>query len=504
MKVTTMKILMKINTIEIMTISKTMKVLTRLTAGLTRYAVALACLSTLLPCSAADAPKPPLRAKTELDEYLSKKDPEYAWSVVAAAKADHTSTLLIELTSQKWLDEARVDRPIWKHWLTIVVPHEPKTDHVFLFVGGGSNAGGPPSKPEDSTVAVAHGTRSIVAELRMIPNQPLVFEGDGNPRKEDDLIAYAWVRFMQTGDPEWLPRLPMVKSVVRAMDTVEAAVREKFSIDAKKFVVAGGSKRGWTTWLSGVDPRVVAIAPIVIDVVNVRTSMEHHFAAYGFWAPAVGDYVRHGVIEWHSTPEYERLLGISDPYAYRHRLKQPKFLVNASGDQFFLPDSSQFYLGDLAGERYLRYVPNADHSLKGSDAIESLAAWFLSVATDTPRPKFQWTHRADNGFRVSAETAPKEVRIWSALNPDARDFRVETLGRVWESRVLEAGADGSWLGEVEKPAKGWRAFFVELSFDGVEGAPLKFTTDVRVVPDTLPHADKLEELLKRLRAGTGR
>ena len=58
----------------------------------------------------------------------------------------------------------------------------------------------------------------------------------------------------------------------------------------------------------------------------------------------------------------------------------PKFIINASGDQFFLPDSSQFYFDELPGVRYLRYVPNADHSLKGSDATESLLACYNAIS----------------------------------------------------------------------------------------------------------------------------
>ena len=125
----------------------------------------------------------------------------------------------------------------------------------------------------------------------MVPNQPLVFHGDGKPRVEDDLVAYTWVQYFKTGDPTWPARNPMVKSAVRAMDTITAVMATKAGgeVPVNKFVVAGGSKRGWTTWLTGaVDQRVVAIVPIVIDVLNVEKSMRHHYAAYGFWAPSVG------------------------------------------------------------------------------------------------------------------------------------------------------------------------------------------------------------------------
>lgn len=58
---------------------------------------------------------------------------------------------------------------------------------------------------------------------------------------------------------------PMTKSVIRAMDTVQAWASEYHQQDIRKFVVVGASKRGWTAWLTAaVDSRVVAIAPIVI------------------------------------------------------------------------------------------------------------------------------------------------------------------------------------------------------------------------------------------------
>jgi PhoPQ-activated pathogenicity-related protein len=54
----------------------------------------------------------------------------------------------------------------------------------------------------------------------------------------------------------------------------------------------------------------------------------------------------------------------------------PKYVVNAGGDQYFAPDSSKFYFGDLTGPKFLRYVPNADHSLRGSDAQDSILAFY--------------------------------------------------------------------------------------------------------------------------------
>ena len=232
---------------------------------------------------------------------------------------------------------------------------------------------------------------------------------------------------------------------------------------------------------------MVAIVPIVIDLLNIEPSMMHHYAAYGFWAPSIGDYTAFRIMEWNGTPEYRALMKIEEPYEYRQRLTLPKFIINASGDQFFLPDSSQFYFDELPGVKYLRYVPNADHSLKGSDAFQTLAACYNAVVNDVALPRFSWTLEKDGAIRATTQDKPSAVTLWQATNPEARDFRIETLGPQWQSSALSPQGDGVYMANVPKPAKGWTAFFVEFTFPNSSRFPFKFTTPVRVVPDTLPH-----------------
>ena len=432
-------------------------------------------------------------SETELDRYVNQPDATYKWKVVNTVKGDGLTTFIVDMTSQTWRTTKDVDRPVWQHWLVISKPDTVKSNKGFVFIGGGGNGGEPPSGPSEITALVAKSTSTVVTEVKMIPNQPLVFHNDGVPRKEDDLIGYCWDQFLKTGDKTWAPRLPMVKSIVRAMDTITAllASDEGGKITVDQFVVAGGSKRGWTTWLTGVaDKRVVAIIPIVIDVVNVNVSMKHHFAAYGFWAPSIDDYVHHRIMERMDDPRLKELYDLVDPYSYRERLTMPKYIINASGDQFFLPDSSQFYFDDLRGEKQLRYVPNANHGLKDTDALQTMTAFYSMILSDTPRPKFSWTFEDDGAIRVKSEEKPKEVKLWQATNPAARDFRVETLGKKYTPRVLKADENGEYVANVKEPRKGWTAYFVELTFDIGNPFPYKATTAVRVTPDVLPYADK--------------
>lgn len=448
-------------------------------------------LAVAFTASAAAEPAEPLPAKTALDDYVGKPDPSYSWKVVKQVPGKGFTAYLVDMTSQTWRTSEEVDRPVWRHWLTVVKPDRLAGDTGFLFIGGGRNDRDPPNPVDEKMVKIALASRSVAAQLRMVPNQPLVFHGDGKPRFEDDLVAYTWDQFLKTGDPTWPARNPMVKSAVRAMDTVTAlmASEEGGKTDLGKFVVAGGSKRGWTTWLTGaVDDRVVAIVPIVIDVLNAAKSIRHHWAAYGFWAPAIHDYEEHGILARLDHPRTDDLYRLVDPYYYRHRLQKPKYVVAAAGDQFFLPDSARFYFDELPGEKYLRVVPNADHSLDGSDALESIVAFYRLLLSGKPRPEFSWTFEPSGTIRVKAQDPPVKALLWQATNSNARDFRLETFGPKYVATEV-ASNGGAFTAKVEKPPRGWTAYFVELTYR-VGELPLKFTTPVRVVPDTLPFADK--------------
>jgi PhoPQ-activated pathogenicity-related protein len=256
----------------------------------------------------------------------------------------------------------------------------------------------------------------------------------------------------------------------------------------EKFVVAGASKRGWTTWMIGAaDPRVEAIVPIVIDVVNCQESMRHHASVYGFWAEAVGNYYQHRILQRADHPRLRDLYRIEDPYSYLDRLALPKYIVNGSGDQFFCPDSSQFYFADLPGEKHLRYVPNADHSVDGSiDAATSIMAFYQMLLAGRPRPQTSWTFEEGGAIRVVTDVKPRSVTLWQAHNPDARDFRVATIGKAYRSTPLQAESDGSYVARIAPPDAGWTASFVELAYDSGEMFPFKASTGVRVLPERRP------------------
>ncbi len=453
-------------------------------------------LSVLFPARGAQLlESPPRRApnavwRTALDGYVAKPDPAYRWALVDSLKGVGYTAFILDMKSQTWRSRKEVDRTLWQHWLTIVRPDKVTSKTALLLIAHRNNDGKAPDFVDPIVTKVALGTGAVVAHVGQVPNQPLSFAGETKGRTEDDLLAYAWDKFLDTRDPLWAPRLPMVKATVRAMDATQAFLASKAGggIQIDDFVVGGASKRGWTTWLTGaVDKRVVAIIPIVIDVLNVVESMKHHHAAYGQWAPALAPYIEMNIMNRIDTPGFEALMDLVDPYVYRRRLTMPKYIINATGDELFLPDSSRFYYKGLQGPKLLQYVPNSGH---GVDETDSVLAYFHAITSRAALPRLSWTSVGPGALRVTASKVPKAVRLWQASNAEARDFRVATIGKAWTMSPLTVSQGGDYIAHVASPNKGWTAFFVEMVFDLGAPVPLVTTTDVHVVPDTYSDGSK--------------
>ena len=220
----------------------------------------------------------------------------------------------------------------------------------------------------------------------------------------------------------------------------------------------GGKIRGdgrIQTWLDHVDygggrtPGSTAIIPAVIDMLNVVPSFEHHWRVYGGWSPAINDYLDNDIMKWSGTPRYRELMKVTEPYEYRERYTMPKFIVNAAGDEFFLPDSSQFYWDDLKGEKLIRYVPNTKHSLAQSDARESMLAYYSMILNNKPRPRYNFKFTKDGTIRVETKDEPSEVKVWQATNPEKRDFRLDVIGKAYTSTPLTAKKKGLYDAKVQ-------------------------------------------------------
>ena len=159
--------------------------------------------------------------ETALDRYVHAPDASYKWELVSTIPGEGFKTYVLDLTSQTWKPPVEPDRTVWKHWLTIVVPDKVNYTTGFLYITGGNNRNKAPDKADQMIVDIATTTNSVVAQLNMVPNQPLSFpDAKKKDMVEDEFIAYTWDKFLRTGNEMWPARLPMTKSAVKAMDAV--------------------------------------------------------------------------------------------------------------------------------------------------------------------------------------------------------------------------------------------------------------------------------------------
>mgnify|MGYP005748659141 FL=1 len=450
-------------------------------------------LSCLFSCKnqPETAIEPEIQSTTLLKDYVQAPDSTFRYEIVHSVPGEKYDYHVLKMYSQHWLTPDIVDQTEWWHWVSMVVPKETPYNTAMLWIGGGSTNSKMPEEPNELIWAAATQTNSVVAQIHNVPFQPITFANDTfGERYEDEIISYGWRKFLEGGakdeDAIWLARFPMTKAAKLAMDAVSEVVQKNYQKPIDSFMVGGASKRGWTTWTTAAtDDRVIAIAPVVIDLLNLVPSFEHHWRNYGFWAPAVGDYVREGVMNWVGTPEFDRMLEITEPYSFRKDYDMPKLLINAAGDEFFQPDSWKFYWDSLPGEKHVMYVPNFGHDVGESDALPNLISFYNSILKKAQRPTYSWKIEGDQ-IKVTFDPAnkPAAIKLWSALNPLARDFRIDVFGPNWTSEDIAVPDSGELTVNMTTPESGYRGYFVELTYGGEN--PLKVTTGIDVLPRTYP------------------
>jgi PhoPQ-activated pathogenicity-related protein len=74
---------------------------------------------------------------------------------------------------------------------------------------------------------------------------------------------------------------------------------------------------------------VKAIAPLVIDTLNMPAQMKGQVAAFGKPSEMIKDYTERKLVPIPDTPEAQKLWRMIDPYVYRDKLTLPKLISTA-------------------------------------------------------------------------------------------------------------------------------------------------------------------------------
>ncbi|MGI8602165.1 MAG: PhoPQ-activated pathogenicity-related family protein [Verrucomicrobiales bacterium] len=416
----------------------------------------------------------PSAASADLLSYVKRPEPDYGWKLESKTQNGPCDIWHLKLTSQVWQDIK------WEHDLVVFRPKDqPPVEKVYLLNTGGQ------ARARDAAYGsmIAARMKAPVAFVLGVPNQPL-FGG----KKEDDLIAETFCRFLETKDENWPLLFPMTKSVVKAMDAVQEFSEKEWKSRTEKFIVGGASKRGWTTWLTAaVDPRVIAITPMVIDTLNFGVQLPHQFKCFGGPSEQIKPYTERGLVPMPDTAEARKLWSMVDPWHYRDRYTMPKLISCGNNDRYWTTDALNLYWDDLPGDKYISYSPNAGHDLteRLSDgsrgdafrALNNVCGFVRHILTDKPMPIMTWKHdELDGQLRLNVMAAPQPLaaRLWTATSatPDFRESR-------WSAAPLEI-REGKIEARVDRPAEGYIAYYADLNYQ-IEDIPQWLCTQLRVV-----------------------
>jgi len=411
-------------------------------------------------------------AHAQLMDYMRRPDPAFSWQHLQTERVERGKVYKLHFVSQIWQGIR------WEHQLQVYEPKNLKyPDVLLLYVTGGHAS----KEGINLGFKIAEHAGMRVGVLYQIPKQPL-FGG----KSEDALISYTFVQYLHTGDASWPLLFPMVKSVLKAMDVLQAFAPKGWGRPINKFIVAGASKRGWTTWLTAAtgDPRVVAIAPMAIDTLDIPVQLKHQLAVYGTYSSEIDDYVNAGLLKPSvlKTSASRRLWRMVDPYTYRQHLTLPKLIFRGANDPYWAQDALNFYWNELQGSKRVLYVPNAGHNMeeKGEDhtrLLDTLGAFARHIASSTPMPKPDWQYKREGGkirLTIRSGQPAESARLWVARSTSL-DFRKSH----WSSLPMrQAGSE--FADEYPLPLKNNVALFGEIHYS-FEGRPYTLSTQIRIL-----------------------
>lgn len=380
------------------------------------------------PASAqVTATKPPPAQPTALETYLQKPEPAYKWSDISADHAgDGTANL--KLTSQTWQGRD------WTHRLQIFKPQSiafPDAAVIYISYGGGSF----PETILGQGISDISGAYAV--NVFNVPNQPLY------GKQEDDLVAYSFQKYLETGDSTWPLLLPMTKSVTKAMDALQEWSQKTTGKPIKRFVITGASKRGWTAYLVAAnDKRVVGAAPIVYDNLDIPDQIAHQREVWGQTSQLALAFSNLGLMDEGATGSTrgKELLQSVDPYSYLSRLTMPIMSINATNDGYWPHDAQTIYRDQLGKVTSLStyYAPNSTHFLNEQiiPLAQSAASWTHLLLSGSKIPTVNMK-RQGSKFIATTTGQPESVSLWLAKN-STRDFRKAR----WNSLEMTKTANG--------------------------------------------------------------
>jgi PhoPQ-activated pathogenicity-related protein len=224
---------------------------------------------------------------------------------------------------------------------------------------------------------------------------------------------------------------------------------------------------------------VAAIAPMVIDVLNMPVNLDYQVKMWKDYSVQIEDYVKLGIPQTVHSEKGNAITAMIDPYSYRKKLTMPKMIIMGTNDEYWTVDAIKHYIDSIPGKNYIHYVPNVGHDLGDKrQALGALSAFFGETLASQPYPVCEpdLTY-SKKGITLKVKTSPDvlvDAILWSTESPDT-DFRNDK----WTGKSLELKKKTPLVTSVQPfPASGYRAFYLDLKYKDPNGG--EYTQSTRM------------------------
>ncbi len=374
-----------------------------------------------------------------LSKFVTKSDSNYKFEVIEEKQGEGYKAYILDFTSQSWHPEKTVP-PVWRHWLTVIVPKQRVKDiGMLVLTNGFSTPETPMSEIPPYFISLAVSSKSVVAILEGFPRDKVGIYKTPTQVTNLELPEFAsWSlkQYFETHDPSWIVFCPLVKTVVRAMDATQDLLLKNLrsEIPLKEFVLCADTPY-FVPWLvPPVDNRVIGLISINTSSFHFEQQIKRMFmdeiALPNFFAEMDDA----GLLPLLETEDGENLLKIIDPYYYRESLKIPKLVVSLNNNQWqdmiYLSEQTVSEIPDpvywliypqLQLSREYAFLPQqtlynfsspSRTNLRIYDFKDTIQVFYQRLLGQRNMPVFQWEFSQKGECRIKVSEDIIECRIW--------------------------------------------------------------------------------------------
>lgn len=442
-----------------------------------------------------------------LSKFVSKSDSNYKFEVIEEKQGEGYKAYILDFTSQSWHPEKTVP-PVWRHWLTVIVPKQRVKDiGMLVLTNGFSTPETPMSEIPLYFISLAVSSKSIVAILEGFPRDKVgIYK---TPTQVTNLEFYEFAswslkQYFETHDPSWIVFCPLVKTVVRAMDATQDLLLKNLrsEIPLKEFILCADTPY-FVPWLApSVDNRVIGLISINTCGFHFEQQIKRMFmdeiALPNFFAEMDDA----GLLPLLETEDGENLLKIIDPYYYRESLKIPKLVISLNNSQW----QDMIYLSEqaiseipepvhwliypqLQLSREYAFLPQqtlynfssvSRTNLRIYDFKDTIQVFYQRLLGQRNMPLFQWDFSQRGECRIKVSEDVIECRIWYCSN-EKRGALFGPENKDWKYKILSESAEGIYRTTIPVQPEQYTAVFAEVIFPSLMGVHFPLTTDIYII-----------------------